>query len=254
MTSLPPNRCGFSSAAAWIDSPVSRSTSSRTTVVVPTSMAHAQEASARPDRADVLAVAVRRGRPRRVTAGSSSERLAPPGRRRMRRRRRRTRELDVAPVRSTSAWQASRKRRPQERLRPVVGGDSSSPPRWISTTHSRQRPVRRHEAGTTTAELVGVVEQGSTRDEGPVLGAMNDLGHGVSIDHAAARSQPRTARPDGPNGRRPPPPAGDGSHWHLRRKLVAGPPPPRRRRRPLRRRRRAAAPATSASLGARTDG
>ena len=148
MTSEPPKRCGFSSAATARIAPVSRSTSSRTTVVVPTSMATPTGLPAAAPRSEPSSP---RNRPSTtVTAGSSSG--ASPGASgasRIRSRRRRTANSTSRSVRSTVAWQASRNvgpRKPSWSVR----GESWSPPARISTTHSWQRPVRLHEAGTMT--------------------------------------------------------------------------------------------------------
>ncbi len=147
MTSLPPKRCGFSSAATPSVVPAARSTISSTTVVVPTSIATPSGAPSASPRSVPSSATTRP--PATVTAGSTSP-AAASGASRIRSLRRRTVNSRSPSTRSTRAWQASRNPAPRSASASVLA-DSWSPPCRTSTTHSRQRPVRRHDAGTWAA-------------------------------------------------------------------------------------------------------
>ena len=149
MTSLPPKRCGFSSATTSSTRPSSRSTSSSATVVVPTSSATPYMPAAR---SQIGSLPWTTTPPTTWTTGSIGAVRSPASGTTMRSRRSRIANSTVASGSTTVAWHASRKGS-RRKDSASVGGDRCSEPSFTSTTHSRQRPVRRHDVGTRSACL-----------------------------------------------------------------------------------------------------
>ena len=131
--------------------PDSRSTSSITTVVVPTSIATPTGLPVAGPRSVPSSASMRPSTTRTTGSELRRRRRAPPGASRIRSRRRSTDELHVPlrPLHASPGRRAGTRRRGRP-PRPCAAR-AASPPARTSTTHSWQRPVRWHEAGTTTA-------------------------------------------------------------------------------------------------------